>query len=379
MTAPTLTRPPFRLTAEQYDRLTMALDANRVGKNPKGYSHLEAWDVRRWLIRVFGFGSFDIETVALDLVKEIENPGRRKKNKQGEEYGDPYTAWTVVYRAQIRLTIRDQFGGYVVLEDGACGDSTNQPSLGDCHDNAAKTALSQALKRCAVNLGDCFGLGLYNGGGTQSVVNRSLVAPEVQAAGEAVTALPADAPVLPEPGTEQQHTEEPATAGPVDEPPAAATTATPEPAEESKAPSGAAIRDWALKPGRTAPEIREALTRLQAEHPAVAKRRLQNEIGDQEELAAMLARLADAAPADPPAPPAPDAAPMATTEQLQRMHILFQELGYTDRLQRLDIINNRILHLDPPVDSSKKLTAAEATTVINALQAKASERQAAAA
>lgn len=378
MTTPTLTRTPFRLTAEQYSRLTMALDANRVGKNPKGYSHLEAWDVRRWLIRVFGFGSFDIETVALDLVKEIENPGRRKKNKQGEEYGDPYTAWTVVYRAQIRLTIWDQFGGHVVLEDGACGDSTNQPSLGDCHDNAAKTALSQALKRCAVNLGDCFGLGLYNGGGTQSVVNRSLVAPELQAVDEPAAGLPADAPVLPEPGSER-HTEELA-AAPAQ---AAATEPPAEPAAaEPKTPSGAAVRDWALKSGRTADEIRTTLARLQSEHPSVAKRKLQNETGDQEELAALLSRLADAAPVDappPPAEPAPDAAPMATPEQLQRMHILFQQLGYTDRLQRLDIINSRILHLSTPVDSSKKLTASEATQVINVLQERASQSRADAA
>lgn len=152
-----------------------------------------------------------------------------------------------------------------------------------------------------------------------------------------------------------------------------------EPTEKPKAPSAADIRDWALKSARTADEIRQALARLQAEHPTVAKRRLQNEHGDQEELAAMLSRLADAAPTDPPPPPVeppPDAAPMATTEQLQRMHILFGQLGYEDRLQRLDIINSKILHLDPPVDSSKKLTAAEATTVVNALQAKVNERQA---
>lgn len=191
--------PRFRLTPEQYERLTMPLDSNRVGKNPKGFSHLEAWDVRRWLIRVFGFGSFDVETVSLDLVKELEIPPGGVKYRNGGS--NDKTIWTVVYRAQVRLTVHDQYGGRVVLEDGACGDSTNQPSVGDCHDNAAKTALSQALKRCAVNLGDCFGLSLYNGGAVGAVVHRSLVAPA--AAGHSSPVLPGDdAPVLPEPGSE---------------------------------------------------------------------------------------------------------------------------------------------------------------------------------
>lgn len=206
-----MTRKPFQLTSEQYTRLTMPLDSNRVGKNPKGFSHLEAWDVRRWLVRVFGFGSFDVETIALDLVKEIESaPGTITYGNGGT---NKKTAWTAVYRAQVRLTIWDQFGGHVVLEDGACGDSTNQPSLGDCHDNAAKTALSQALKRCAVNLGDCFGLGLYNDGKLNAVVTRSLIAPGAAETAAVPTPLPVDEPVLPEPGTD--HREEAVQESPV--------------------------------------------------------------------------------------------------------------------------------------------------------------------
>lgn len=197
-----MNRPPFRLTPEQYTQLTSGLDPNRVGRNQQGFSHLEAWDVRRWLIRIFGFGNVDIETKTLDLVREIEHQPRRRRDANGVEYGDLYTPWTVVYRAQVRLTIWDQFGGHVVFEDGACGDSTNQPALGDAHDNAAKTALSQALKRCAVNFGDQFGLSLYNNGSTTPVVVRSLVAPDLPAGAGPSSDLPADdGPVHPEPNT----------------------------------------------------------------------------------------------------------------------------------------------------------------------------------
>lgn len=141
-------------------------------------SHLEAWDVRRQLTRIFGFGGYSIETLSLDLVHENRQDNFQKRNKQGEPYGNTYTAWTIVYRAQVRLTVFDTNGQEIChWEDGAAGDATNQPSVGDAHDMAMKTSLSQALKRCAVNLGDQFGLSLYDGGSRDAVVNFSAAHP----------------------------------------------------------------------------------------------------------------------------------------------------------------------------------------------------------
>jgi hypothetical protein len=167
MTAP-------KLTEQQVAFLLSPISSNRV-RNLRGMSHLEAWDVRRQLIRIFGFEGFTVETLALDLAHENGNPNYRKKNKAGEEYGPTYTAWTVVYRAQVRLTVKTPRGETIAMfEDAAAGDAVNQPSVGDAHDLAMKTALSQALKRCAVNLGDQFGLSLYNDGSQDAVVMRSL-------------------------------------------------------------------------------------------------------------------------------------------------------------------------------------------------------------
>lgn len=186
MTDPTM----GRMTDQQRDFLLTGIRPNRV-QHLRGQSHVEAWDVRRHLIRVFGFEGFTTETLSLDLVHE-RGEQRRRKGRDGRE--QDYTAWTVVYRAQVRLTIRDTDGRTITyFEDAAAGDSVNQPSIGDAHDMAMKTALSQALKRCAVNLGDQFGLSLYNDGSTDMVVHRSLaymVAPEP---------LADDAPVRPEP------------------------------------------------------------------------------------------------------------------------------------------------------------------------------------
>ncbi|MFI6238364.1 Rad52/Rad22 family DNA repair protein [Micromonospora sp. NPDC050795] len=180
----------LKLTPSQYGFLVDAIKPTRV-RQLRGNSHLEAWDIRRHLIRVFGFGGFNIETKSLDLVAQIEHPPAQPNGKP---------RWTVVYRAEIRLTVKAVDGTVLaVLEDGAAGDAANQPSLGDAHDQAMKTALSQGLKRCAVNLGDQFGLSLYNGGGTAQVVVGSLVHPP-QVGAPTSPALPTDdAPVLPEP------------------------------------------------------------------------------------------------------------------------------------------------------------------------------------
>jgi hypothetical protein len=189
-----------KLTAEQYDFLTRPIAASRV-QRLNGRVHVEAWDVRRHLIRIFGFDGFDIETKALDLVAE-----RLHTHDGAGQPIPPYKPrWTVVYRAEVRLTLKVDGEPVAVFEDGASGDSQNQPSLGDAHDMAMKTALSQALKRCAVNLGDQFGLSLYNDGRTDAVVARSLVAPAVAAR----PVVPVDdAPVLPEPTAPEEPAEE---------------------------------------------------------------------------------------------------------------------------------------------------------------------------
>jgi hypothetical protein len=170
-----------RLTEQQVHFLLQPINAKRV-RNLRGMSHLEAWDVRRQLIRIFGFEGFTVETIGLDMVAERES-------KTGER-----SRWTVVYRAQVRLTVKDKDGRTISsFEDAAAGDAVNQPSLGDAHDLAMKTALSQALKRCAVNLGDQFGLSLYNDGSQAPVVLRSLAY-----MGEPVKESE-DTPVQPEP------------------------------------------------------------------------------------------------------------------------------------------------------------------------------------
>lgn len=159
------------LTVEQVDALLLPLHRGRV-RQVKGNAHLEAWDVRRHLLRVFGWGGWSFEVLSCDCILE-------RSFWDDDTKTNPFKGrHTVIYRVTARLVINDASGQEIAhFDDGATGDSTNQPTLGDAHDMALKTAMSQALKRCAVNLGDRFGLSLYNGGGVEAVVGKSLAHP----------------------------------------------------------------------------------------------------------------------------------------------------------------------------------------------------------
>jgi recombination DNA repair RAD52 pathway protein len=128
-----------------------------------------SWDVRRHLIRCFGFAGWDFVQVTCDLIADKVVPADKPNGHE---------RYTVIYRYVGRLIVKAADGcPLAVYEDGAVGDAVNQPSLGDAHDLALKSAISGALKRCAVNLGDQFGLSLYREGSVAPVVQRSLVAP----------------------------------------------------------------------------------------------------------------------------------------------------------------------------------------------------------
>lgn len=147
------------LTDTQREILLRPIDPGRV-KTTEGNSYVEAWDVRRTLNRYFGFEGWDVAVLSLEKMhsESHDRPDRKDPKKI-------ITAWTVVYTAVVRLTIRG-FDGQTLAtkEDVGTGTASNQTSAGDAFDLAAKTAVSDGLKRAAANLGDQFGLSLYRKG-----------------------------------------------------------------------------------------------------------------------------------------------------------------------------------------------------------------------
>jgi len=162
-----------RLTEKQHDTLASPIKAIRIAKRSQGgkqLSYLESWDVRAHLIRMFGYGNFDVETSEQHLV------GVREYVTKGDA---PKDMVECIWFAKVRLTVRDIEGDRLCrYTEGAVG-STSGPAnmIGEHHDNAAKTAASDALKRCAINLGNQFGLSLYDDGTTRDVVRGTVVQP----------------------------------------------------------------------------------------------------------------------------------------------------------------------------------------------------------
>jgi hypothetical protein len=157
------------LTRQQIDALLKPIHPKRVLHDNKGMAHVSQQDVRAHLTRIFGFGGWSSEVVDLTLVREAPGVGKDGKDK----------GWAVTYRARVRLSVRDPQGAPVAdFEDVATGTSPNLPTLGDAHDFACKVAVSMALKRAATNLGDGFGLSLYNKGQTAPLVIGTLVMPD---------------------------------------------------------------------------------------------------------------------------------------------------------------------------------------------------------
>lgn len=160
--------PASYLTPTQIEQLLKPINARRVSKDGKGFSHVEAYDVRAHLTRIFGFGRWSEEVIEQVVAFEDSHQDGSK------------TKWNVGYRTVVKLTVNAPDGTVLATyTEGAFGDVSNYPSRGDAHDMALKTSQSQALKRCAVNLGDQFGLSLYNRGSTVELVKVSLVGPAV--------------------------------------------------------------------------------------------------------------------------------------------------------------------------------------------------------
>ncbi|WP_406334299.1 RAD52 family DNA repair protein [Streptomyces zaomyceticus] len=281
---------PRDLTSEQVATLLAPINPSRV-QTLNRQSHVEAWDVRRWLNRTFGFAGWSLETLELACVAQTEITKGR---------------WTVVYRAQVRLTVKAPDGRALSSwEDAASGDAPNQKAIGDAHDMAMKTALSQALKRCAVNLGDQFGLSLYNDGSRRPVVQWSAVhtAPKdpEQAAAE-------DEPVKPEPAVEQRAAEAPA----AEQQPRHSNRAEPGPWEQAPAEQDETAPEngyvTKAKAAKTAADVRVLYDAAKAEGVAPAVLAAVAELGASKPGARPPRKKATPPPAAPPPSTAPAAA-----------------------------------------------------------------------
>jgi recombination DNA repair RAD52 pathway protein len=169
------------LTERQRMALGRPLDKDRVASrrgDGKNLSYLEAWDVKAHLTRIFGYCGWD--SILADYRGVFERGyDRVERNKDGSPTGETTPMIEIAYSAKVQLSVRCEHGVVIATHCEAAVGQANvtqtNASRGDAHDNALKQAESDALKRCAINLGTQFGLSLYNNGSLSDVVGRTLM------------------------------------------------------------------------------------------------------------------------------------------------------------------------------------------------------------
>lgn len=186
----------MRLNAQQQAFLAGDLAPGRTSSRRvqgRNLSYLEAWDVKRHLIRVFGFAGFSADVVDSTLAFEQERISTSDPSK---------TLWNVGYRSTVRLTLHTDSGDTTYTE--AAVGFASLGDRGEAHDMAQKTASSDALKRAAIYLGTQFGLSLYDSGSQADVVGRTLEDPESRPTLDTAPTATPDAPAQEEPAQQPQ-------------------------------------------------------------------------------------------------------------------------------------------------------------------------------
>lgn len=146
------------LTEPDYARLSEALDPKRVkqreGGGGKGLSYIEAHDAIRTANEIFGIGGWGYETMELKLlgVDPISRDGKK--------------GFKAAYSALVKVTIHVGKTGKtdtVTFSDVGYGDGQDYSGSSlTVQELAMKEAVSDGVKRALKNLGDQFGLSLYD-------------------------------------------------------------------------------------------------------------------------------------------------------------------------------------------------------------------------
>lgn len=167
----------MKLTIEN---LNDAIPKNAISQRSQSgttLSYVEGWYVIDRLNQIFGPLNWE------KTVKEV-------KCVQSEQYtnSNKRELWRVGYTCSVLLTIRSEFSpfnegsatGTKSTEDYGFGQGIDA-DLGKAHESAIKEAVTDALKRCAKDLGMSFGLELYSKGKAQTTQELSIAAqPPIQ-------------------------------------------------------------------------------------------------------------------------------------------------------------------------------------------------------
>lgn len=137
-----------QLREELNQKIPREAVSQREGGGGKSFSYLAGHYVIDRMNQVFGQGNWAYFTEECQCVHSgaIESYGK--------------TTFTAHYIARVRLEVPAL--GHAIFSDVGYGDGSDKVNIGKAHELAAKESVTDALKRCAKNLGMSMGLALYD-------------------------------------------------------------------------------------------------------------------------------------------------------------------------------------------------------------------------
>ena len=135
---------------KQNQVLRYELDNSRIKSRSKAnttLSYLEGFDIIETANKIFGYGNWDYTITTLEQVSQEVNV---KQNH------------VLCYKAILKITVHDiQHAREVSREDVGFGTGIAK-TLADAHENGAKEAVTDAIKRTLRSFGNQFGNSLYD-------------------------------------------------------------------------------------------------------------------------------------------------------------------------------------------------------------------------
>lgn len=155
-------------TFEQSLELVKAINSTYVARK-NNMTYLSQHQARAEMNRIFGYGNWDSEVVMMrcDYEERLtsDDPRWPKDKSRNPKTSGSGAYWIVGYEGAVRVTVRDLWGMPVATYlEHHFEESAPQPNRGEARALALTSVESYALRRALINLGDRFGLGLYDKG-----------------------------------------------------------------------------------------------------------------------------------------------------------------------------------------------------------------------
>ena len=135
---------------KQNQVLAYELDSSRIKSRSKGnikLSYLEGFDIIDTANKIFGFGNWDYGIVKLEQVSQELNANQNN---------------VICYMARIQILVHDQQHAKDVSREDVGFGTGIAKTLADSHENGAKEAVTDAIKRTLRSFGNQFGNSLYD-------------------------------------------------------------------------------------------------------------------------------------------------------------------------------------------------------------------------